>query len=255
MPYCLNPRHEWLKTITSNIIEGWKLTTFAMAAPKKIDYERMEADWRAGLLSPRQIAAKYTEETGQAVSHAAVIKYFTKENIQRDLGAKIKAKAEAMVTEAMVTGTVTRNQTKPDREIIEEGAVQIATVSLAQRKDIARTRGLFQKLLAELEQTTENRELFEALGELMQAQAESAAADKLNQIYRKVIGLQGRITSGKELTLMLEKVVGMERQAYGMDKEQPKTTDGLTTLLQTITSGTASTFKPVARDPEHDEDD
>ena len=39
---------------------------------------------------------------------------------------------------------------------------------------------------------------------------------------------------------------------YEKDNEQK--TDPLTALLQTITSGTNSTFKPVARDPEHDED-
>ena len=45
---------------------------------------------------------------------------------------------------------------------------------------------------------------------------------------------------------MLEKVVGMERQSLWHGQGATKTTDGLTTLLQTITSGTTSTFKPVA---------
>ena len=167
----------------------------------------------------------------------------------------IRAKAEAKVNAAQVNASVNTRKAVNESAVVEAVSTQQANVAISQREDISRTRGLFQKLLAELEQTTENRELFEALGELMQAQADSAAAEKLNQIYRKVIGLQGRITSGKELTLMLEKVVGMERQAYGMDKEQPKPTDGLTTLLQTITSGNASTFKPVARDIDHNEDD
>ena len=39
---------------------------------------------------------------------------------------------------------------------------------------------------------------------------------------------------------------------YERDNQQK--TDPLTALLQTITSGTGSTFKPVAHDPEHDED-
>ncbi len=40
---------------------------------------------------------------------------------------------------------------------------------------------------------------------------------------------------------------------YQRDNEQK--TDPLTALLQTITGGTNSTFKPVARDPEHDKQD
>lgn len=39
---------------------------------------------------------------------------------------------------------------------------------------------------------------------------------------------------------------------YEKDNEQK--TDPLTALLQTITSGTNSTFKPVAHDPDHDDD-
>ena len=75
-----------------------------MAAPKKIDYDRIEPGWRAGLLSPHQLAALYTEETGQKVSHAAIIKHFKKSGIARDLSSKINDRANAMVTEAMVTG-------------------------------------------------------------------------------------------------------------------------------------------------------
>lgn len=215
----------------------------------EIDWEAVEIQYRAGIRSLKDIGKEF------GVSDAGILKRAKKFDWSRDLAAKIKAKAEAKVSAAAVSELVSAGKVANENAVVEANATNMANVQLAQRKDIARTRGLFQKLLEELEQTTENRELFEALGELMQAQAESAAAEKLNQIYRKVIGLQGRITSGKELTLMLEKVVGMERQAYGMDKEQPKTTDGLTTLLQTITSGTTSTFKPVARDPEHDEDD
>ena len=62
---------------------------------------------RAGILSPRQLAAQYTEETGDPVSHAAIVNHFKKAGIDRDLAAKIRAKADAMVTQAMVTGKVT----------------------------------------------------------------------------------------------------------------------------------------------------
>lgn len=227
-----------------------------MAAPKKIDYERMEPDWRAGLLSPRQIAAKYTEATGQAVSHAAVIKHFTKENIQRDLGAKIKAKADAMVTEAMVTGSVTRKPSKPDKEIIEEGAVQVATIKLSHRKDIERARKLTNALMAELEAQTDpaTLALLQELGVLLRTEDDNGN-DRRNDLYQKVISLSERSKTMKTLADSLRIVVDLERQAFGMDKDVEKPQDGLTSLLQAITSGNASTFKPVTRDPAHDEDD
>lgn len=55
-----------------------------MPARKKVDYERIEPGWRAGVLSPAQLAAEYTEATGVSVSHAAIIKHFKKLGVPRD---------------------------------------------------------------------------------------------------------------------------------------------------------------------------
>lgn len=57
--------------------------------------------------------------------------------------------------------------------------------------------------------------------------------------------------------LMHDKGAAMEKlfKHLGLyEKDNKQKTDPLAALLQTITSGTNSTFKPVAHDPEHDED-
>lgn len=191
-----------------------------MAAPKKIDYDRIEPGWRAGLLSPHQLAAAYTEETGQKVSHAAIIKHFKKAGIARDLSSKINDRANAMVTEAMVTGKVTAKPSIPDAAIIEQGSVQVATVRLAHRKDIHRARSLTNALLDELEKQTDpdTLVLLDDLGELLRA-PDANGMDKLNDIYQKVISLPERSKTLKVLTESLQKLVDMERQAFGMDKD------------------------------------
>ena len=226
-----------------------------MAAPKKIDYDRIEPGWRAGLLSPHQLAAIYTEETGQKVSHAAIIKHFKKAGIARDLSSKINDRANAMVTEAMVTGKVTSKPSIPDSSIIEQGSMQVATVKLAHRHDIRRARTLTNALLNELEQQTDPNTLamLQELGELLRREDDNGN-DRRNDLYMKVISLSERSKTMKTLADSLRVMVDMERTAFGMDKEQEKVADGLTALLQTITSGTGSTFKPVAHDPDHDED-
>ena len=226
-----------------------------MAAPKKIDYERIEPGWRAGLLSPHQLAAAYTEETGQKVSHAAIIKHFKKAGIARDLSAKIRDRAEAMVTEAMVTGKVTPRQTIPDATLIEEGSTQVATVRLAHRKDIHRARRLTNALLDELERQTdpETVALLSEFGALMRT-PDDKGADKLNDLYHAIISLPERSKTLKVLTESLQKLVDMERQAFGMDKDQPKSADALTDLLMRISNGSSSGIKPVATDPERDDD-
>jgi hypothetical protein len=122
-----------------------------MAAPKKVDYEAIEPDWRAGIKSPAQMAHDYTQATGVSVRRAAIIKYFKSRNIPRDLTAKVQAKAKAMVAEAMVTGKVSTDAAIADSEIVERSAIDIANVLIGHRKDISRNRGIAEKLEAQLE--------------------------------------------------------------------------------------------------------
>ena len=189
-----------------------------MAAPKKIDYDRIEPGWRAGLLSPHQLAALYTEETGQKVSHAAIIKHFKKSGIARDLSSKINDRANAMVTEAMVTGKVTSKPSIPDSLIIEQGSVQVATVKLAHRRDIHRARNLANALLDELEKQTDpiTLALLADLGELLR-NPDDKGMDKLNDLYHAIIALPERSKTMKVLVESLQKLVDMERTAFGMD--------------------------------------
>lgn len=188
-----------------------------MAASKKVDYDRIEADWRAGLLSPRQLAAKYTEETSIPVSHAAIISHFKKDGIERDLAAKIKAKADAMVTRAMVTGKVTRERTIPDAQIIEDGAVQVAIVRIGHRKDISRARNVANNLLAEIEGQTgpDAARLLADLGELMR-NPDDKGQDKLNDVYKKAASLPGRVKTMKELSDAMRVLIGLEREAFSI---------------------------------------
>lgn len=207
-----------------------------MAAPKKIDYDRIELHWRAGLLSPHQLAAKYTEETGQKVSHAAIIKHFKKQGIARNLSQKIMDRANAMVTEAMVTGKVTAKPTKPDAEIIEAGSMQVASVQLAHRHDIRRARTLTNALLSELEQQTDPETLvmLAQLGEMLRNEDEKGQ-DRRNDLYQKVISLSERSKTLKTLAESLRSVVDMERTAFGMDADKGQEIDPLAQAMAGFT--------------------
>ena len=194
-----------------------------MAAKPKIDYERLEPAWRAGVKSPRQLAAEYTEETGVSVSHAAIVNHFKKLGVPRDLAAKIKAKADSLVTAAMVTGKVTSVTTKRDSEIIEDGAIVVANIRLTHRTDIGRNRALSLKLLEELEALSDNRELFAQLSELLASVEEgedgtSDAYEKMQQTFRGALSLPGRVKMNKELSETLRVLVALERQAYSIDE-------------------------------------
>ena len=209
------------------------------------DWEKIEADYRAGIKTLRQIAGEH------GVSHVAINKRAKRDGWSRDLSAKIAAKADELVTKGAVTSVVTTESRISEREVIDANAQAIVSVRLSHRRDIQRSRSITMRLLEELELQSgrENAELLEQLGELMRRE-DDRGQDRLNDLYQKIISLPGRAKTMKDLGESLRVLVTLERQAFGLDDKDQKPQDSLTTLLQTIAGGNASAFRPVAHDPE-----
>lgn len=179
-----------------------------------VDWERIEGDYRAGVLSVREIAA------ANSVSHTAIQKRAKRDGWDRDLAAKIAAKAEVLVAKREVAKTVASGKAATERQIIEANAERIAQVRGEHRVDSGRIRALGLSLLAELEGQGANREELDKLGELMRA-ADENGVDKLNDLYRKVISTPSRIDSAKKVAETLRHAIGMEREAYDLDTKAP----------------------------------
>jgi hypothetical protein len=186
-----------------------------MAAKAKVNYALLEADWKAGLKSTRQMAADYEILTGDSVTHAAIAKHF--EDVPRDKQARIRARIEEMVSTSAIDNMVAADKVSKvaDEAIVEAAARKGTEVILAHQKEITRYRTLAQKLLAEIETTSDNLELFDTLGECLRSENERGV-DKLNDAYKKVIDLPGRVDSFKKLAEVLKVLIGLERQAFGM---------------------------------------
>ena len=180
---------------------------------KVIDWEALEIQYRAGIRSLKDIGREF------GVSDAAIVKRAKRDGWTRDLRAKIHARAEAKVSAAVVSAEVSAQTRLNERETIEKVSDEIVSVRLAHRNDIRRSRALTNKLLEELECLTDNRELFEQLGELMHS-PDDKGQDKLNDLYRKVVELPNRTKVMKELAETLRVLVALERQAYNLDEQQ-----------------------------------
>jgi hypothetical protein len=114
-----------------------KGATLTPKAPvKEIDWELIERDYRAGVLSVREVAAS------QGITHGAINKRAKRDGWERDLKAKIQAKAEALVSKREVSSAVSAERVATDRVIVEANAERIADVRMAHRTDIARGRRL-----------------------------------------------------------------------------------------------------------------
>jgi hypothetical protein len=194
-----------------------------MAAKRKIDYDRIEPEWRAGIKSPTQLAAEYTEATGTSVSRAAILKHFEKRGIARDLKAKIQAKAESLVAASMVADKVTPETKSREDSIVSLNANAVAAVRLAHREDITRGRKLAMALLAELEHQTDHQGLYDELADLVQPPADDGdsfaakeRARKLREAYQRALSLAGRTDTLKKLAETLRILIDKEREAFGV---------------------------------------
>lgn len=195
---------------------------------KQPDWEAIERAYRAGLLSIREIAST------QGITHGAINKRAKRDGWERDLKAKIQAKADALVSKRTVSTEVSTKQADTEREIIEVNAEVIANVRMAHRGDISRGRRLTNKLLDELECLTDNRELFDQLGELMH-DPDDNGFDKRNELYGKVISLPGRSKTMKEMAETLKTLISLERQAYDLDaKPGNSDADALSKLMDDL---------------------
>jgi len=178
------------------------------------DWERIEQLYRAGVLSVREIGGAC------GVSHTAINKRAKSGGWERNLKAKIQAKADALVSRAEVSTEVSKETLATERGIVEANAQVIANIRISHRTDIGRYRKLANSLLEELEGLTDNRDLFAQLGDLLRSEDDNGQ-DKLNDLYQKVISLPSRTKTLKDLGDTLKVLIALERQAYSIDDEQP----------------------------------
>lgn len=193
-----------------------------MTEKQQPDWERIEQLYRAGVLSLREIA---TACPGS--NHVAIARRAKKFGWVQDLSAKIKAKADDLVTRQAVTPDVTAKRAVSDRSVIDANAKAIADVRIAHRADIGRSRRLANKLLDELEGLTEEQS---TLRELIDQLKDGSDVDTaMLELATKMSSLPSRTKVMKELGETLKNLIALERQAYGLTSDDaggpPSATD------------------------------
>ena len=216
-----------------------------MAERKQVDWESVERDYSAGLLSLREIGDKH------GVTEGAIRKRAKKEEWIRDLTAKIAKKSDDLVRKEMVRSEVRSEKIISEKEIIEVNAQAIVNIKLAHRSDIRKSKRIVNALFDEIELTTDNRELFETLGELLRQENDSGH-DKLNDIYKKCISMSQRIDGVKKLTDALKTMIGLEREAYDITAAPTATDNAMSSFVKSLQG---SSVQVVAQCNDDDDDD
>ncbi len=179
-------------------------------AKRCIDWESMEADWRAGVKSVLQLSKEH------GVSRAAILKHWDKEGVPRDLAARIEARANSLVTQAAVTREVTPESRVTERNIVEANAAVIADAVINQRADVRRARATVQRLWSLVDSELDHPAELAKLGVMMQAPDEFGN-DKLNEMYLAAIGLPQQIKNVKLLADAIKIMIELERKVLRID--------------------------------------
>lgn len=178
-----------------------------------INWIQIEADFRAGIKPLRLIG----EEHG--ITHGAINKRAKRDGWTRDLGAKIRAQADAKVSRAAVSKEVSARKLVTENQVVASNVDLQVSVRLAHRTDIQRVKSLLLMLLAEAEHQGANVDLYQELGEIL-AKPDDKGQDKLGEIYRKAMSLPSRVGVLKQITETLAMLIKLEREAFGIDNEK-----------------------------------
>lgn len=117
---------------------------------KKLDWERIELDYRAGILTLREMSDKH------GVSHVTIHKRAKRDDWTRDLAAKIQAKAEELVNKAEANRVGNKEAAVNESRMVETGATVIMTIKMGHRTRARRHAELVDTMLEELETSSED---------------------------------------------------------------------------------------------------
>jgi hypothetical protein len=185
------------------------------------DWGAIERHYRAGLLSENEIARQY------GVSRPGLKKRAEKEGWVRDTSHKVdaatKEKIRLQVATDRVAGQLPLATKLDEKAVVDAYSDAAAAVDNDQRADVRKALAIQRSMLEELEKLT-RPDLMHFLEEMAEALDESGPTaqggwknDKINELYRYVISLAGRIKMAKELGAAHGVYLPLQRKMFGLD--------------------------------------
>lgn len=178
------------------------------------DLIAIEADYRAGVMSVRAVAAKH------GVSEGAVRKWAKAATPpwQRDLTAKVQEAARAQLvrsTHHAYDGV----RTPTERETVEVGARAVVLVVREHRGAIQAGQQMVGMLLGQLQEAAANRCQLE---EIVEIETKDDQGGQRRAMLMRAVSLPQHASTMKDLATAMKHLIGLERQAFGLvDKTDP----------------------------------
>ena len=191
-----------------------------MTQEKKVDWDMLEVEYRAGIKSFQQLGEDY------GVSKGRISQVAKKRGWTRDLSERIRAKADAKVNEAAVNAELNAPRIRLAEQVVVEANADLQfQVRMRHRRDLADLREVACILLEELKLSCspEGQAAVARLQEIiLLADADpddprgEARADKMREELRKAMSLSTRIENTKKLAEIQEKIIKLETETYGL---------------------------------------
>lgn len=191
-----------------------------MAERKQVDWESVERDYSAGLLSLREIAAKHN------VSHQVIARKAKTEDWSRDLGAKIAAAAEKKLGDKQLGDSLGDKKRGTEKEVVEANAQVIVEIKVRHRLVIKKLNGLLDSQMDEIEAL--NKE-------------------------KSVENLPMRVDVTKKIADTVKTMIDKERQAFGI-VDVPTPTENAITELVKVCQGNSVSITTSANDFDDDDE-
>ena len=191
-----------------------------MAERKQVDWESVERDYSAGLLSLREIAAKHN------VSHQVIARKAKTEDWSRDLGAKIAAAVEKKLGDKQLGDSLGDKKRGTEKEVVEANAQVIVEIKVRHRLVIKKLNGLLDSQMDEIEAL--NKE-------------------------KSVENLPMRVDVTKKIADTVKTMIDKERQAFGI-VDVPTPTENAITELVKVCQGNSVSITTSANDFDDDDE-
>lgn len=174
------------------------------ASKPAIDWERIEAEYRAGQLSVSEIGRQH------GVSHTAINKKAKAQGWTRNLAEKVREEVSARLVSDGVSAANAR-------ETIDLAAARGVEVVRQHRNDLRTGRTIVADLMAELLTVNGSGDEIEAAIE------EETKDDKTGQrraLMLKAVSLPSRAGVIKDLSAAMKNLIPLERQAFSLDDKE-----------------------------------
>lgn len=192
-----------------------------MSSRKSTDWESIERDFRAGVLSIREVAKLHE------VSEGAIRKKAKSQGWERDLTDRVNKK----VRTELVRSEVRTADPQTEREIVEVAAATVVQVVRDHRSRIRQGNDLVELLTKQLIDVAGKRDEFEAD---IEVECKDDRSPERYSRLMKAVSLGSHASIAVNLATATKTWVGLERQAFNIKDESTPAEDALSSLLSQI---------------------